>query len=251
MNLSFAARMAAALLLFVFTAPNGANAQANSANIPLKEVQVGANSFSLADPVPSWVDPVAVPDGNMAERLVVRLADTQYLVNETQVVYVHRALMINDAASLSAAGQLSFSFVPEYQRLRLHAVRVLRDQAVFDRTSSSTIRFLQRETGLERGLYSGEVTASVLVSDLRVGDTLEYSYSVEGQNPVFGGKFANSAAWDQSVPTALRRVVLNYPVSRPISWRFIGDGQSKPVVPAESTSGAMRKLDFEEQSIDV
>jgi lipoprotein NlpI/transglutaminase-like putative cysteine protease len=249
MNLSFAARMAATLLLFVFTAPNGANAQADSANVPLKEIQVGANSFSLADPVPSWVDPAAVPDGNKAERLVVRLADTQFLVNETQVVYVHRALMVNDAASLSAAGQLSLSFVPEYQRLRLHAVRVLRDQAVFDRTSSSTIRFLQRETGLERGLYSGEVTASVLVSDLRVGDTLEYSYSVEGQNPVFGGKFANSAAWDQSVPTALRRVVLNYPVSRQISWRFIGDGPSKPVVPAESTSGGMRKLDFEEQSI--
>jgi lipoprotein NlpI/transglutaminase-like putative cysteine protease len=215
----------------------------------LKEIQVGANSFSLSDPVPSWVDPVAVPDGNKAERLVVRLSDTQFLANETQVVYVHRALMVNDAASLSAAGQLSLSFVPEYQRLHLHAVRVLRDQAVLDRTSSSTIRFQQRETGLERGMYSGEVTASVLVSDLRVGDTLEYSYSVEGQNPVFGGKFADSAAWDQFVPTALRHVVLNYPVSRQISWRFIGDGQSTPIVPAESTSGGMRKLDFEEQSI--
>jgi lipoprotein NlpI len=190
-----------------------------------------------------------MPDGNKGAPLVFRLVDTQFLVNETPVTYFRRALTVNDAASLTAAGQILIGFVPEYQRLHLHAIHVLRDSEVLDRTQSSTVRFLQRETGLEHGLYSGEVTASILVNDLRVGDTLDLYYSVEGQNPVFGGKFANLMGWDQRVPITLRRVVLNYPASRQISWRRVGAWQSRPVVPTESSSDGMRKLRFQQEAV--
>jgi lipoprotein NlpI len=273
MNAVFAARRAAArmamvLLLCASAMPGGAQAQtangpaanapsanAPSANIPqaaqvpLKEVQVAATSFFQGDPVPSWVEPVAMPDGNKSAPVVFRLVDTQFLVNETPVVYARRALTVNDAASLTAAGQIAIGFVPEYQRLHLHAIHVLRDNEVLDRTQSSTVRFLQRETGLEHGLYSGEVTASILVNDLRVGDTLDLSYSVEGQNPVFGGKFSNLVSWDQRAPISLRRVVLNYPASRQISWRRIGNWQSNPVVPTETAGGGMRKLHFQQVAV--
>jgi lipoprotein NlpI/transglutaminase-like putative cysteine protease len=241
--------MASVVMLCASAMPGWAQAPSDSATPPLKEVQVAATSFFLADPVPAWVDPIAIPEGSKGGPLVVRLADTQFLIKETPVEHVHRAVMINDAASLTAAGQLSIGFVPEYQRLHLHAVRVLRDQDVLDRTSSSTVRFLQRETGLELGMYSGEVTASILVNDLRVGDTLEFSYSIEGQNPVFAGKFADMVVWDQRTPTALRRVVLNYPASRQISWRPIGNWQSSPIVPQDSTIDGMRKLRFQEESV--
>jgi lipoprotein NlpI/transglutaminase-like putative cysteine protease len=245
----FATRMATALLLCASAMPGQAQAPAESANPPVKEVQVAASSFSLGDPVPSWVDPIAVPAENKGVPLVVRLADTQFLVKETPVEHVHRAVMVNDAAALNAAGQLAIAFVPEYQRLHLHAVHVLRGQDVMDRTTSSSIRFLQRETGLENGLYSGVVTASILVNDLRVGDTLEFSYSVEGQNPVFGGKFADTVVWDQRAPTTLRRVVLNYPASRRISWRPAGNWRSETITPEDSTTDGMRKLRFQQEQV--
>ena len=234
MNSVFIARMTAVLLLCASATPG--SAQVDPANVPVKEVQIAATSFFLADPVPAWVEPAAIPEGNKKAPLVVRLADTQLLVTDTPIEHVHRAVMINDAASLTAAGQLTIAFVPDYQRLHLHAVRVLRGHETLDRTLSSTVRFLQRETGLERGMYSGEVTASILVDDLRVGDTLEFAYSIEGQNPVFGGKFSDVVAWDQPVPTALRRVVLNYPTSRQIFWRRIGNWRSRAVKPAGSDS---------------
>ena len=249
MNWWVAARSALGFLLSIFMFAMEVNAQTNSGNIPLKEVEVAKDAFTLADPIPSWVDPVAIPEGSTAQPLVIRLADTQFLVGSTPVVYVHRALMINNAALLSAAGQLPISFVPQYQRLQVHAIHVLRGQEILDRTTSSTIRFLQRESGLERGVYSGVVTASILVNDLRPGDTLEFSYSLHGQNPVFGGKFVDSTFWDQSHPTLLRRVVLNYPIGRQISWRLLGDGQHRPLAPQESTHDGMRKLRFEEQSL--
>ena len=218
-------------------------------NVQFNEVQIAADAFSLGEPVPTWIAPITLPEPAQSEPMQLRLADTQYLVGQKPVVYVRRALLINDAASLSSAGQVSIPFVPQYHQLKVHAVRVLRAGESLDRTSSSTVRFLQREIGLERGIYSGEVTASILVNDVRVGDTLEYSYSLFGQNPVFGSRFFATASWDQGYPTALRRVVLNHPVGRRISWRLIGDRQPAALTPGEAVNEGMRRLVFEQRSM--
>ena len=218
-------------------------------NVQFNEVQIAADAFSLGEPVPTWIAPITMPEPAQSEPMQLRLADTQYLVGQKPVVYVRRALLINDAASLSSAGQVSIPFVPQYHQLKVHAVRVLRAGESLDRTASSTVRFLQREIGLERGIYSGEVTASILVNDVRVGDTLEYSYSLFGQNPVFGSRFFATASWDQGYPTALRRVVLNHPVGRRISWRLIGDRQPAALTPGEAVNEGMRRLVFEQRSM--
>ena len=247
MSLRAAARAALGSVLCVFVALASANGQNAPPN--LKEVQVADGSFSLGDPIPPWVETVAVPEAGEIKPIIVRLADTQWLVGDTPVVHLHRAVMVNDAASLTSAGQLSIPFNPQYQRLQLHAIHVLRADKSEDRTASSTIRFLQRETGLERGVYSGIVTVSILVNDLRVGDTIELSYSLSGQNPVFGGKFVSSVVWDQGYPTLLRRMVFTYPATRKINWRLIGDTRSKPLAPEESIHDGMRSLHFEEKSL--
>jgi lipoprotein NlpI len=215
----------------------------------LKEVRVETSSFTLADPVPSWVDPTAVPEVTKPQPIVIRLMETQTLVGPTPVTYVRRAMAINDAASLTAAGRFSISFAPEYERVQLHWVRIQRAQELLDRTRSSNIRFLQREQGLENGVYSGHVTASILIDDLRVGDTLDIAYSTHGQNPVFGGKYFGLSAWDQSLPTLHRRLVMNHPVDRPIRWRSVGDRAAPAPVPTESVRDGMRRLDFSEQGL--
>lgn len=224
-----------------------AHAQTDAPGIALKEVPVESKSFSLGEPIPAWVDPVTMPEAVSTEPIVIRVSDTQFLVGTTPLVYVHRALTINNAASLGAAGQLPIPFAPEYQRLQLHAVSIIRGGEKQDRTKSATIRFLQRETGLEQGIYRGLLTALIVVNDLRVGDTIEYAYSLHGHNPVFAGKFIDGASWDLAFPTEYRRVILNHPTERKISWRFIGDRQSKTPAPAESTSDGVRKLVFEER----
>jgi lipoprotein NlpI/transglutaminase-like putative cysteine protease len=242
-------RRALMAALIVCSLPNAGRAQDPAGNSPFKEVSVAADAFSLGDPVPTWVEPVTIPEPGAVEPIVMRLADAQYLVDRTPVVYVRRAVMINDAASLTSAGQIAIPFVPEYHKVKLHSVRVLRGGESLDRTASSTIRFLQRETSLEQGIYVGEVTASILVKDLRVGDTLEFAYSRHGQNPVFGDKFVDVASWDQGPPTRLRRLVVNHPASRQVLWRISGDSKAKPVTPKETVQDGMRKLVFEERSM--
>jgi lipoprotein NlpI len=246
-------RSARRALLHTFLATallaSGAHAQSSAPGTPLREVQIPRASFTLGEPVPGWVQRASVADAQQTEALVLPLVDTQYMVGDEPVLYVHRSIKVNDAASLTQAGHVTVVFVPQYHRLKLHAIRLVRGGETLDRTASSPVRFLQRETGLEQGLYSGEVTLSVLVSDLRVGDTLEYEYSIEGQNPVFGGKFVQSASWDQGYPTMRRRIVLNYPDGRHISWRLMGEGEHKPVAAQETVAQGMHRLVFEEQSL--
>jgi lipoprotein NlpI len=240
--------LAGALIL----ASSEACAQQN-ADIQLKEIQPAAESFTVDAPVPSWVDPTTIPDtgpdASDPQPIVVRLADAQYRVDKVPAVYVRRATLINDAASLSAAGRISISFAPEYEHVQLHAIHIYRAGERLDRTRTSNIRFLRREQGLEQGVYSGRVTASILLDDLRIGDTLDISYSIDGQNPVFGGRFIGDALWDQPYPTMLRRVVLNYPVDRQIAWRMIGDRPAQAVVPTETVRDGMRKIVFEQRAL--
>ena len=148
MSLRPVARAAQGLALCVFTLVTNANAQDASAN--LKEVQVAADSFSLGGSIPVWVEPVTIPQIDEVKPIIVRLADSEWHIDDTPVVYVHRAVMINDAGSLASAGQLSFQFIPQYQQLQLHFIRVLRGEESQDRTSSSAIRFLQRETNISQ-----------------------------------------------------------------------------------------------------
>jgi len=81
-------------------------------NNQLKEVQIAAGAFSMAEPIPAWVEPIAIPEATHVNPVVLRLSDTQYRIDDTPIVYVRRALIINDPASLTSAGQISIPFVP-------------------------------------------------------------------------------------------------------------------------------------------
>jgi len=97
---------------------------------------------------------------------------------------VHRAVQANTASSLGHIGQYPLYFVPAYQRLRLHSVRLLRDGELLERTKSAGIRFLQRETGLESAVYSGVVTA-MLVYNVAVVAVL--AHACQGRRRALAG----------------------------------------------------------------
>jgi lipoprotein NlpI len=216
---------------------------------PLKEVQLGNGAFTAAKPIPSWVDLAPIPTSDKPQPIVVGLAETHLLVGRVPVTFVRRATLINDTASLASAGRISISFAPDYERVELHSIRIHRDREQFDRTTTSNIRFLQREQGLENDVYTGRVTASILVEDLRVGDTLEIAYSTYGQNPVFDGKYFQATGWDQALPTLRRRVVLNYPSARPVLWRMVGDRNAVPIVPADTIHGDIHRIEFNQENL--
>ncbi len=225
-------------------------AQAPAAAEAQHEVQLGSDTFSRGEPVPSWVQRLPLPATQRRNPVVTRLADTQFRVSDAHEVFIERAVQVNDSSALARIGQYPIQFVPQYQKLRLHTLQILRGSEVLDRTASANIRFLQREVGLESGMYSGAVTASLLIDDVRVGDTLRIAYSMDGSNPVFGGSYFDAASWDGDEPIELRRAVLIQPEGRNIQWRWIGDFRSERIQPVVSTANGLRTLRFEERGVE-
>lgn len=191
-------------------------------------------TLTRGEPAPSWVQPAgALPDADKTAPVSLRFGDVQLFVGKQHAVYFRQALTVNEISRLGEVGQIELEYDPEYQQLSLHNLRIWRGGKPIDKLAGADIRFLQRERELDRAVYTGKISAAIVVSDLRVGDTLEIAYTVTGQNPVFGGKFLGSANWDSNAPIARRRVILNAPADRQVAYRVLGHGAEH--VPAPST----------------
>ena len=220
---------------------------AASADLPLKEISVAADAFVRRAPLPGWSDLLTlepVPPGSR-RALAIRLEDTQLFVGDKPVLLVDQARQANDPGALGQLGQVSIAFIPQYQRLLLHKVLILRGDQVIDHTATVPVRFLQREAGLEQGLYSEVITASILLPDVRVGDTLHLQYSIEGANPIFGGRYVQGIPWQQPVPVQVRRVTLIAPEGRAIRWKWNGEGEPSTLMPETTVRGGLRRTRFE------
>lgn len=180
---------------------------------------------------------------------MIRLAETQMSAKQPDSVLINIVEQVNDASALGALGQIPLTFAPTYQHMHLHKVAISRDGKTLDRTQLVDIRFLQREAGLESGTYGGAVTAMLLLDDIRVGDTLQLVYSVDGDNPVFDGKYAQVVGWDRSEPVQLRRLWFFYPSTRKIAWRQLGDFDKTPIPVETSEHDGMRSLKFESHDL--
>ena len=66
----------------------------------------------------------------------------------------------------------------------------------------------------------GRARAAAGGKDVRVGDVVEYAYSVQGHNPVFGGHHFGSFDLDWDVPVAHRHARLLWPRERPLHWKL-------------------------------
>lgn len=228
------------------------HAQTSEPEAPLKEIQIAPEAFQRGGPVPAWADLLPLPpeDPSLPARpLVVRLADSHLLAGPPSAYLVNRAEQAREASALGAIGQAALGFNPQYQRLLLHRVHIVRNGSVIDHTATVPVRFLQRETGLEQGIYSGVITATLVLPDVRVGDTLHLVYTVEGSNPILGARYADASSWDQASPTQVRRVTLNAPPGRDIRWRWIGGLGDAPPGPQRSQAGGMQRWRFEQRQL--
>jgi hypothetical protein len=233
-------------------APAAAPAEAAAQQEPLREITLAAGAFVRGAPVPAWAELLPLPDKPAAASsrpVVVRLADTHLRAGPQQAYLVNRAEQINDAAQLGHIGQTQLHFNPAFQRLLMHRITVLRQGQAIDHTGTAQVRFLQREAGLEQGIYSGVITANIVLPDVRVGDTLHLVYTIEGENPIFGQRYAGSASWEQPWPVDVRRVTLTAPEGSPMQWRWVGGLASSAVRPRISTRDGWRQWRFEERDV--
>jgi len=154
-----------------------------------------ATAGYLVEPAPAWVLPapddagVALPPAPMSHRYI----DEQTRIGgRSDEHYVHVLRVAGDASGLATAAQLEIEFDPSFQTLVLHQIDVLRAGAKTTRIDRKKIQLLQREANLERRMYDGRVTLSLAMDDVRVGDAVEFAYTLRGVNPVWSGRYVAS-----------------------------------------------------------
>lgn len=214
----------------------------------MQETQVPAQAFVRGVPAPAWfAAETQFPTAGGNEPLVSRVALTHFRVDDGPRVVVQRAIQAHEAGTLPEIGQYPIVFHPDFQKVELHSLRVHRRGEILDRMASAGIRFLHTEFSAEHGIYTGTVTAIVVVSDVRQDDTLEIVYSLVGANPVLGQRFVDAASWDNPSPILLRRVLLDSPAARKVDYRVLG--QPLITAPQERQEGGRRVLMFEGRNL--
>ena len=177
--------------------------------------QQPANDQVVREPdLPDWVidydlDTEATPPADFSN------GDVWFLIADRQTNTIeahqfnHYAYHYLSENGLQDYSQLTISYNPAYQTLQLHTLRIHRDGEIIDHLADQDIKLIQRESGHERQLYDGRLSAILVLKDTREGDILEYAYSIIGDNPVFEGQIycADTTRWGSPVHQARLRVL--------------------------------------------
>lgn len=157
--------------------------------------------------IPQTPDPRFITSGISA-----LLEDIQIdLCGPERAWFYRRADLITATVGAERVAQFSASFDPAYERLDIHALRIIRDGKVINHASTIFFDVLRRERNMERLIFDGRLTIAATLPDVRVGDTVEVSYTLHGMRKSFGGRHASWTAFEWSVGICDMRLRLRAP----------------------------------------
>ena len=124
-------------------------------------------------------------------------------------VYIDYAYQAQSASLLGSAGRYQIVFNPEYQKLVIHAVELRRGGQWLDRLNAERISLARREEDFEEDMADGNVTALIVLEDVRVDDVVRLRYSIVGSNPILAGQLvdANNFGWHNPMLSSRLRVL--------------------------------------------
>lgn len=206
-------------------------------------------SFDIAA-APSWVKTISLESGKV-EKEDADHGGISYLILDRQdnvdasTYYYHEARQITSENGVQNGAAITVSFDPSYQKLVFHSIQLLRGKTAMNRLNQSQIKLFQREKNMESFLYDGAYTAQCELEDLRVGDMIEFAYSVQGDNPVKSGRYSNLFYVDWSFP--VRRLVTRivYPTGRKLNF----SNKNRPVKPVVTTRGEVTEWLCDEKNV--
>lgn len=151
------------------------------------------------------------------------LTDNQMKVDDKgQQHYSHYKMRFDHYSAIESGSDIRVRFDPAYEVPYFHGIEVIRDGKRINKLVESKLKFISSEDSQKSNIYGGEVEALMLLEDIRIGDVLEYSYTVKGANPVFDNNFSRffSLGWGIVVDNAFVRVLS--PKSKPLFFKTQG-----------------------------
>ena len=175
------------------------------------------------EPVPNWTSSIELKEyNNPLEKEAISgvfclLFDVE-INSGTRERFIHIANKFVSSSGVEANSRLSFSFDPAYQQLILHKIVIHRGNEVLDQLDPSKIRVIQQEKDLDRLIYNGAKMAFLFLEDVRVGDWVEYAYTIRGRNPIEKGHFFDAMQLRWPFPIQTKNCRLLWPLTNQPLW---------------------------------
>ncbi|HET9238207.1 MAG TPA: DUF3857 domain-containing protein [Oligoflexus sp.] len=185
---------------------------------------VNAGPSLSIKPVPSWVlhhEATTASVGEFDGPVTYLLVDRQdSFVGPAPQSFFRLVGRINNPAGLDELSQIIADFDPGYEKLIFHHITIKRDQDQPVITLKPTdFEMIRREKDSERQIFDGTLTASYLLHDLRVGDVVDYAYSVVGQQPLLGKKYSGRHDLNWTVPVLEAQIRQIWPREASVQWK--------------------------------
>ncbi len=136
-------------------------------------------------PLPDWITtPSISPDGSPhpGEPVTLVIEDIQANASE-QAIFRRTVASFGTPQGANTGSRLEVIFQPLFESLTIHHITVLRDGKEIDRTNEISFHSSFFETDAERRIKDGRVSSSALIEDLRVGDSIDFAYSIIEHTP--------------------------------------------------------------------
>ncbi len=131
------------------------------------------------------------------------LADYQVRVSKADKKrYQRYATHLSTLVAVEKNSTISINFDPSFETVTLHHIHVVRDGVATDRLDLEAMQIYRVETERDRLIYNGDLEMAYIVPDVRIGDILDYSFTITGANPAWGPHFTFGFDHQYSVPVA-------------------------------------------------
>lgn len=190
------------------------------------QIAAAKPSFTIK-PEPAWIKPIdfKAKPGTGDRPSSILLDDQEVRLSEKNVERFYRHIeRVDKTTGLEEVSKLQFDFEPSYQSLVIHFIRIVRGDQTIEALRPGEIKVIQKETALNEQLYNGTMEAIVFLNDVRVGDVVDCAYTVTGDNPVFGGRFADRFYLANTEPVQTLRIRVLAPNDR--SLHFVNSTQN-------------------------
>src|SRR5207248_2540777 len=121
-------------------------------------------------------------------------------IKDGSVDYYRHVRKVFTPSAVQNASEITFDFDPSYQQLVIHDIAVIRGKETIHELDPASIRIIEKEDEAHDRIYDGILSAIAFVKDVRPGDVLDYSWSLQGANPLLGMKYADTYDLTTVVP---------------------------------------------------
>ncbi|RZM85394.1 hypothetical protein C3B51_00195 [Pseudoalteromonas rubra] len=174
---------------------------------------------------PAWASKQSLPalPESLRKPLHYRLVDRQVSDAAGVTAVSHNRFVFTDAAGVQEGSTVRVRFNPAYQQLVFHNVTVWRDGKAVYQLAAQDIKVINAEEDQKNNMYLGLFDALILLQDIRVGDELDYSYSLSGSNPVLGERFTYFDNLGWGVAVDLLSFKLTLPDDKQVAHKVFGN----------------------------